>query len=68
MRGFYRWHVMDPVFFDEELKVTVQQIGGGHKGLFERQDDVSSVAYWYQEDREMSKYCPLPPKEERWPR
>ena len=36
---FYRWHVMDPVFFDEELKVTVQQIGVGHKGLFERQDD-----------------------------
>lgn len=51
--GFYRWHVMDPVFFDEELKVTVQQIGVGHKGLFERQDDLSSVAYWYQKDHIM---------------
>ena len=39
MRGFYRWHVMDPVFFDEELKVTVQQIGVGHKGLFEFQEE-----------------------------
>ena len=50
MRGFYRWHVTDPIFFEEELKVTVQQIGVGHNGLFERQDDLSSVAYWYQSE------------------
>ena len=23
MRGFYRWHIPDPVFFEENLKVTV---------------------------------------------
>lgn len=44
-RGFYRWHIQDPICFDENLKVTIQQIGVGHRGLFERQDD---VAYWYQ--------------------
>ena len=25
--GFYRWHVPDPVMFERELKVTIQQIG-----------------------------------------
>ena len=29
MRGLYRWHLPDPVFFDRDLKVTVQQIGDG---------------------------------------
>ena len=28
MRGFYRWHVADPIFFEEDLKVTVQQRSG----------------------------------------
>jgi hypothetical protein len=25
--GFYRWHVLDPIMFERELKVTIQQIG-----------------------------------------
>jgi hypothetical protein len=25
--GFYRWHVPDPVMFERELRVTIQQIG-----------------------------------------
>jgi hypothetical protein len=25
--GFYRWHVLDPVCFERELRVTIQQIG-----------------------------------------
>ena len=28
--------------------MTIQQIGVSHGGLFERQDDLASVAYWYQ--------------------
>lgn len=27
MRGFYRWHILDPIRFHEDFKVTVQQIG-----------------------------------------
>ncbi|MDA1191529.1 MAG: DUF2961 domain-containing protein [Candidatus Poribacteria bacterium] len=46
--SYYRWHVQDPIFFDERLKVTVQQIGWNKDGLFERQDDYSSCVFWYQ--------------------
>lgn len=67
MRGFYRWHIMDPIHFEEDLKVTVQQIGVCKKGLFERQDDVASVAYWYQTEPH-NDFKPLMSKEERWPR
>lgn len=49
MRGFYRFHIMDPIRFKSDLKVTVQQIGTCNTGLFERQDDVATVAYWYQQ-------------------
>lgn len=66
-RGFYRWHIMDPVLFDEDIKVTIQQIGSCHKGNFERQDDVSSVAYWYQAEPHIP-FAPLMTKEDRWPR
>lgn len=66
-RSFYRWHVMDPVLFEKDLKVTIQQIGVRPGGLFERQDDVATVAYWYQTEphRPFEK---LMDRMERWPR
>ncbi len=67
MRGFYRWHILDPICFDKNLKVTIQQIGVCYGGLFERQDDVSSVAYWYQSEPH-NMFPVLPEKKERWPR
>ena len=67
MRGFYRWHIQDPICFEENLKVTIQQIGVGYRGLFERQDDVASVAYWYQAEPHKG-FAPLMEKEDRWPR
>ena len=66
-RSFYRWHIMDPVLFEEDLKVTVQQIGVYHGGLFERQDDMASVAYWYQAETS-SALRKADGKKERWPR
>lgn len=67
MRGLYRWHIMDPIRFEKDLKVTVQQIGTCHKGLFERQDDYACVAYWYQLEPHQP-FDKLPEKEARWPR
>lgn len=66
-RGFYRWHILDPVLFENDLRVTVQQIGVNHNGLFERQDDVATVAYWYQSEPH-NIFPAFPAKEERWPR
>ncbi len=67
MRGFYRWHIMDPIRFAKDIRVTIQQIGVSHRGLFERQDDVASVAYWYQHEPH-NPFPPLMEKEDRWPR
>ena len=53
--GMYRWHVMDPIRFDEDLKVTIQALGwrsalAGKGRYLALQDDISSVAYWYQSE------------------
>jgi hypothetical protein len=47
--SLYRWHIMDPVRFEQDLKVTIQALGwrSGDRYL-PLQDDISSVAYWYQ--------------------
>ncbi len=47
--GLYRFHIMDPIRFDTDLKVTMQAIGWRSEGRYlPLQDDIASVAYWYQ--------------------
>ena len=47
--GMYRWHVTDPIRFESDLKVTIQALGWREGGRYlPMQDDISSVAYWYQ--------------------
>ena len=47
--GLYRWHIMDPIRFEEDLKVTIQALGWRSGGRYlPLQDDISSVAFWYQ--------------------
>ena len=67
MRGLYRWHILDPISFDKDIRVTLQQIGLSPYGLFERQDDVCSVAYWYL-DSPCGFEARLTEREERLPR
>ncbi len=47
--GLYRWHILDPVRFQTDLRVTIQALGwrAEHRYL-PLQDDIASVAYWYQ--------------------
>lgn len=45
--GLYRWHLLDPIAFESDLTVSLQQIGNDDVHLFEREDDVATVAYWY---------------------
>ena len=47
--GLYRWHITDPVRFQEDLRVTIQALGWRSGGRYlPLQDDIASVAYWYQ--------------------
>jgi hypothetical protein len=47
--GMYRWHIADPIRFDKDLKVTIQDLGWRSGGRFlQQQSDISSVVYWYQ--------------------
>jgi hypothetical protein len=47
--NLYRWHIADPVRFAKDLKVTMQALGWRSGGRYlPLQDDISSVAYWYQ--------------------
>lgn len=66
-RSFYRWHLPDPILFDESIKVTIQQLGVSHGGLFERQDDIASTAYWYQSEPHQA-FAGLMERKLRWPR
>ncbi|MHC4565038.1 MAG: glycoside hydrolase family 172 protein [Planctomycetota bacterium] len=53
----YRWHVSDPIVFNKGIKVTFEHYGWiavdenpDYKAISwnEREDDYSSVAFWYQ--------------------
>lgn len=47
--AMYRWHVQDPIRFEEGVRVTIQALGwrSGRRYL-PLQPDMASVAYWYQ--------------------
>lgn len=47
--GMYRWHIVDPIRFEQDIRVTIQALGwrDGRRYL-PLQDDIASVAYWYQ--------------------
>ncbi|MBN1127219.1 MAG: DUF2961 domain-containing protein [Sedimentisphaerales bacterium] len=53
----YRWHVQDPIVFNKSIRVTIEHFGWispdenpdyKSNSWNERQDDYSSVAFWYQ--------------------
>ena len=60
--NMYRWHITDPIYFKEDLKVTIQALGwrSEHRYL-PLQDDISSVAYWYSDTLD-DEYPPFPSK------
>ncbi len=53
----YRWHVADPIRFGKSLRVEIEHKGwisadetesGKVEGHVEREDDIATVAFWYQ--------------------
>jgi len=66
--GLYRWHIMDPIRFKSELKVTIQALGWWPNGKFQPlTDDIASVGYWYQSEPH-APFPSMPPIHERWSR
>ncbi len=57
----YRFHIEDPIYFQKSLRATIEH---GHAD--DRQDDYTSVAFWYQTEPHQ-KLFPLPPVHERLP-
>jgi len=61
--GLYRWHIMDPIRFEKDLKVTIQALGWRAGGRYlPLQDDMASVAFWYQAEPH-AKFPKLPDKD-----
>jgi len=49
--SLYRWHIMDPIRFEKDLRVTIQALGWMPDGRYQPlQDDIASVAFWYQRE------------------
>jgi hypothetical protein len=69
----YRWHVQDPLIFNSGIRVTFETFGWmspdenkEHRAHSwnEREDDFSSVAFWYQKGP-TKKFTQIPSAEER---
>jgi len=52
--SMYRFHVMDPIRFQSDFRAVIQAIGWRSEGRYlPLQDDIASVAYWYQSEPHM---------------
>lgn len=64
--GLYRWHITDPIRFEKNLKVTIQDLGwhNDNSGRYlPLQDDIASVVFWYQTEPH-GRFSKLPGKDE----
>ena len=47
--AMYRWHVVDPIRFEKDFRVTIQALGWRSESrYYPGMHDICSVAYWYQ--------------------
>lgn len=65
--SLYRWHILDPICYEKDLRVTIQALGWGPDGKYMKlSDDIASVAYWYQQEPH-APFPDLPSLEQRRP-
>lgn len=58
--GMYRFHIPDPIYFEKDLKVTMQALGWrSNQRFLQLQDDISTVSFWYQTEPHQ-KFSDLP--------
>ena len=69
----YRWHIQDPVRFTRSFRFEIEHTGwmsadetatGKVDGHVEREDDMATVAFWYQIGQP-KRFAPLPDRPER---
>jgi hypothetical protein len=67
--SLYRWHIADPVRFTTSLRFEIEHKGwisadetesGKIEGHVEKEDDMATVAFWYQTGRP-KRFAPIPP-------
>ena len=66
--GLYRWHITDPIRLHQDLKVTIQALGWkkdaeGNRRYLPLEDNIASVAYWYQKEPHQA-FPKLPPRDQ----
>lgn len=69
----YRWHIADPIRFTKSLRFEIEHKGwisadetesGKIEGHVEREDDIATVAFWYQAGQP-KRFTTLPPLSQR---
>ena len=66
--SLYRWHVLDSIGFEKDLRVTVQTLGWWPGHIYQPlTDDVASTAFWYQCEPHVA-YPKFPGLNDRWQR
>jgi hypothetical protein len=62
--GLYRWHIMDPIRFEQDLRVTIQALGWDAQRRYRPlTDDIASTAFWYQTEPHAA-FPPLPARQD----
>ena len=71
--SLYRWHIADPIRFTKSLRFEIEHKGwisddetesGKVEGHVEREDDIATVAFWYQVGQP-KRYTRFPPLAQR---
>ena len=58
--GLYRWHIADPIRFENGLRITIHDLGWRQGGRYlPQKSDIASVCFWYQ-THPHAKYPVLP--------
>lgn len=66
--SMYRWHILDSIGFQQDIRVTVQSLGWlPDRSYRPSVDDIGSVAYWYQLEPHV-QFPTLPGLDLRWDR
>lgn len=57
--SMYRFHIPDPIYFEQDFRATIQALGWRKDERFlPLRDDISATAYWYQSEPH-TEYPPI---------